>query len=169
MTGDRFKKIMVFLYFMLSVMASAEMIEKLATKATAAEQMIQILTKQIEEIKANQGKGDFAQEVRKLRSENAQLKNEILEAKKKLIEAEKAAGISQIEATPQQVDPEKPVPSKEKAKESTPPKKEKAKKEKKEPEKKADGGGDSVDIGREVFTQICFARVKSVFAVLLSL
>merc|ERR1711953_1521153 len=43
---------------------------------------------------------------------------------------------------------EKPVPSKEKAKESTPPKKEKAKKEKKEPEKKADGGGDSVDIGR---------------------
>ena len=131
---------------MLSVMASAEMIEKLATKATAAEQMIQILTKQIEEIKANQGKGDFAQEVRKLRSENAQLKNEILEAKKKLIEAEKAAGISQIEATPQQVDPEKPVPSK--AKESTPPKKEKAKKEKKEPEKKADGGGDSVDIGR---------------------
>ena len=70
-------------------MVSAEMIEKLATKATAAEQMIQILTKQIEEIKANQGKGDYAQEVRKLRSENAQLKNEILEAKKKLIEAER--------------------------------------------------------------------------------
>merc|ERR1711862_128014 len=37
---------------------------------------------------------------------------------------------------------------KEKAKESTPPKKEKAKKEKKEPEKKADGGVDSVDVGR---------------------
>merc|ERR1712029_1072049 len=60
-----------------------------------------------------------------------------------------SSGISQIEATPQQqVDPEKPVSNKEKAKESTPPKKEKAKKEKKEPEKKSEGGGDSVDIGR---------------------
>ena len=135
-------------------MASTEMIEKLATRATAAEQMIQILTKQIEEIKANQGKGDSAQEIRTLRAENAQLKSEILEAKQKLIDAEKAAGISTVEfkAPAQQVAPEAPVVREDKAKEKTPPapKKEKAKKEKKEPEKKPDGGagGDSVDIGR---------------------
>ena len=132
-------------------MASTEMIEKLATRATAAEQMIQILTKQIEEIKANQGKGDSAQEIRTLRAENAQLKSEILEAKQKLIDAEKAAGISTVEfkAPAQQVAPEAPVAKEEKAKEKTPPapKKEKTKKE---TEKKPDGGagGDSVDIGR---------------------
>ena len=137
--------------FLISVMASTEMIEKLATRATAAEQMIEILIKQIEEIRANQGKGDYAEEIKKLRAENSQLKGEIQSAKKKLIEAEKAAGIVQVDF---KTDATKAEPAKavEKSKENSPApaaKKEKPKKEKKEPaEKQKVEGGDAVDIGR---------------------
>ena len=135
-------------------MASAEMIEKLATRATAAEQMIEILIKQIEEIKANQGKGDYAQEIKLLRSENARLKSEVQAAKDNLVKAEKAAGISQVDVqSPVDVlETKQSEPIKDNAKDASPapaPKKEKAKKEKKEPEKKVEGGdAAAVDIGR---------------------
>ena len=131
-------------------MASAEVIEKLATRATAAEQMIEILIKQIEDIKANQGKGNYTEEIKKLRAENSLLKGEIQSAKKKLIEAEKAAGIVQVDVKPEATKADAPKAVEQQPKESSPApaKKEKAKKEKKEPAEKKPEGGDAVDIGR---------------------
>ena len=113
-------------------MASAEVIEKLATRATAAEQMIEILIKQIEEIKTKQVKGnDYAQEIKTLRAENSQLKGEIQSAKKKLIEAEKDAGIVQVDFKPDTTKAEPPkVAENLKENSPAPTKKEKPKKEK---------------------------------------
>ena len=45
-------------------MATAEVIKRLSTRATAAEQMIQLLKKQIEEVR---GSGNYAQEIQNLR------------------------------------------------------------------------------------------------------
>ena len=80
-------------------MAAAEVIKRLSSRATAAEQMIQILRKQVEEIRSNQGSGNYSQEIQKLKRENAQLKSQVDEWKGKLIATEKAAGITQVESS----------------------------------------------------------------------
>ena len=56
-------------------MATAEVIKRLSTRATAAEKMIQLLKTQINEIKASQGMAcGVDEELKKLRIENSQLK-----------------------------------------------------------------------------------------------
>ena len=59
-------------------MATAEVIKRLSTRATAAEKMIQLLKTQINEIKASQGMAcGVDEELKKLRIENSQLKVKI--------------------------------------------------------------------------------------------
>ena len=137
----------------ISVMATAEVIKRLSTRATAAEQMIQLLRRQIDEIKVSQGSaGSADQEIQKLKVENSQLKAQVAEWKSKLIAAESANGIKQVSSsnisgaavdTPKveakKISPEKEV------------KKEKPKKEKKEDKSQAassDGGASDVHVGR---------------------
>lgn len=115
-------------------MATAEVIKTLATKATAAEQMIKLLRKQVDEIRqaggCAAGAANYSQEIQSLKRENAQLKEQVEAWKGKLVSAEKSAGIQQIAATlpapePQQpkseakaaeTKPEKPAEKKEKPK-----------------------------------------------------
>ena len=129
-------------------MATAEVIKRLSTRATAAEQMIQLLKKQIDEVRlsGSMSGGNHAQEIQNLKRENAQLKAQVEEWKGKLVAAEKSAGIQQVaESEPPKV--EAPPP-----KESTPPvkneKKEKPKKEKKEKAPAPSDGDNVVDVGR---------------------
>ncbi len=139
-------------------MATAEVIKRLATRATAAEQMIQILTKQISEIKASGGAGgNVAQEMQQLKTENAQLRSQVEEWKNKLIAAEKANGIVQVEV---KQPPKSEASASSNVKEPSPkPVQDQAPKEAKKDKKKnkedsgkkaAPGGGDDnpVDVGR---------------------
>jgi len=77
-------------------MATAADIAKLETKAVAAEKLIELLRKQISEIKVAQEGGatgtGFNQEIEKLRSENSELKTQVETWKKKLTAAELANG-----------------------------------------------------------------------------
>lgn len=125
-------------------MATAEVIKRLSTRATAAEQMIQLLRRQIEEVKAAQGQNvgnDAAKEVQALRRENAQLKAQIEEWKGKLTSAEAANGIVQVKGAVAVTKAEgaelKPEAKKEK------PKKEAAVKKAEPP-----SGDETVDVGR---------------------
>lgn len=131
-------------------MATAEIIKRLSTRATAAEQMIQLLKKQIDQVRACNQSGGYAQEIQSLRQENAQLKAQVEEWKGKLVAAEKAAGIQQVSATSP---PAAAAASKSKEPSPAPAqgteKKEKPKKEKKEKAPAASNdGGESVDVGR---------------------
>jgi len=134
---------------------ATEIIKRLSTRATEAEQMIQFLKKQIESIKVAQGSSNGSssmdKEIQLLRRENSQLKAQVSDWKNKLIAAENASGVKQI-TTAASVPPststveiKKPSPEKE-----MPAKKEKPKKEKKEDKKPAtsDGGGNDVHVGR---------------------
>ena len=134
---------------------ATEIIKRLSTRATEAEQMIQLLKKQIELIKVSQGSSNGSsmdQEIQLLRRENSQLKAQVSEWKTKLVSAENVNGVKQIAVTsvPSLISSEeikKPSPEKE-----MPAKKEKPKKEKKEDKKPAtsDGGGagNDVHVGR---------------------
>lgn len=132
-------------------MATAEVIKRLSTRATAAEQLIQLLKKQIEEVKLSQGaSGNYAQEIQKLKLENAQLKTQVEEWKGKLEAAEGASGVQQVSVkVPQaQAQEKQKSPSPPQSQEQVKEKKEKPKKEKAEkPANKIEGGGD-VDVGR---------------------
>ena len=140
------------MHIFISGNMATEIIKRLSTKATEAEQMIQFLKKQIELIKVTQGSSNGSsmdQEIQLLRRENSQLKAQVSEWKTKLITAENVNGIKQVAVTsvPSTSSEEikKPSPEKE-----IPAKKEKPKKEKKEDKKPAtsDGGGNDVHVGR---------------------
>ena len=133
---------------------ATEIIKRLSTRATEAEQMIQLLKKQIELIKVSQGSSNGSsmdQEIQLLRRENSQLKAQVSEWKTKLVAAENVNGVKQVAVTsvPSLTSSEeikKPSPEKE-----MPAKKEKPKKEKKEDKKPATsdgGGGNDVHVGR---------------------
>ena len=82
-------------------MASIETVKKLETRAVAAEQLIQMLRSQINEIRSfsNQEKSQGSnedQEIKTLALENAQLKQKILEQKALLVAAEAKAGVKQV-------------------------------------------------------------------------
>ena len=82
-------------------MTSIEAVKKLETRAVAAEQLIQMLRSQINEIRSfsNQEKSQGSsedQEIKTLALENAQLKQKILEQKALLVAAETKAGVKQI-------------------------------------------------------------------------
>jgi len=137
-------------------MATAEVIKTLATKATAAEQMIKLLRKQVDEIRqaggCAAGAANYSQEIQSLKRENAQLKEQVEAWKGKLVSAEKSAGIQQIAATVPAAEPQQPK-SEAKAAETKPEKpaekKEKPKKEKKPaPASTSDGSENVVDVGR---------------------
>ena len=135
---------------------ATEIIKRLSTRATEAEQMIQLLKKQIELIKVSQGSSNGSsmdQEIQLLRRENSQLKAQVSEWKTKLVSAENVNGVKQIAVTSvpslttSSEEIKKPSPEKE-----MPAKKEKPKKEKKEDKKPATsdggGGGNDVHVGR---------------------
>jgi len=147
-------------------MATAADIAKLETKAVAAEKLIELLRKQISEIKVAQEGGatgtGFNQEIEKLRSENSELKTQVETWKKKLTAAELANGKKLYCSGPTKktesstpLAAEKPVievqkEDKPKGKEDKPgkakgEKKEKPPKEKKEVKKEDEA---PVDIGR---------------------
>lgn len=133
---------------------ATEIIKRLSTRTTEAEQMIQLLKKQIELIKVAQGSSNGSsidQEIQLLRRENSQLKAQVSDWKNKLNAAENANGVKQFTVT--SVSPS--TPSSDEIKKSSPEKempakKEKPKKEKKEDTKPAtsDGGGNDVHVGR---------------------
>ena len=80
-------------------MASAEILKRLETRAVAAEQMIQALRHQIDEIRLATEKSSSVTEDNELRTltiENEQLKKEIIAQKSLLIEAESKVLISQM-------------------------------------------------------------------------
>ena len=82
-------------------MASADVVKRLETRAIAAEQMIQMLSSQINEIRSfsSNKKPTFStehNEIKALSIENAQLKKKIEEQKKLLVAAETKAGIKQV-------------------------------------------------------------------------
>ena len=82
-------------------MTSIETVKKLETRAVAAEQLIQMLRSQINEIRSfsNQEKSQGSsedQEIKTLALENAQLKQKILEQKALLVAAEIKAGVKQV-------------------------------------------------------------------------
>ena len=142
-----------YFYFRGNIMAT-EIIKRLSTRTTEAEQMIQLLKKQIELIKVAQGSSNGSsidQEIQLLRRENSQLKAQVSDWKNKLNAAENANGVKQVTVT--SVPPS--TPSSDEIKKSSPEKempakKEKPKKEKKEDTKPAtsDGGGNDVHVGR---------------------
>ena len=133
-------------------MATAEVIKRLSTRATAAEQMIQLLRRQIEEIKVSQGSaGSADQEIQKLKVENSQLKAQVAEWKSKLIAAESANGIKQVSSNISGAAIETPKIEAKKVSPEKEVKKEKPKKEKKEDKSQAassDGGASEVHVGR---------------------
>lgn len=81
-------------------MASADVMKRLETRAIAAEQMIQMLRSQINEIKSFSTEGNSCSnednEIQNLATENEQLKKQILAQKNLLVAAESKAGISQL-------------------------------------------------------------------------
>ena len=81
-------------------MASADVMKRLETRAIAAEQMIQMLRSQINEIKSFSTEGNSCSnednEIQNLATENEQLKKQILAQKNLLVAAESKAGISQV-------------------------------------------------------------------------
>jgi len=138
-----------------------EALQKLETKAVAAERLIQILKAQIGEVKAAQrgsNKAAFAKETDALRVENAKLKAEVEAWKDKLTQAELANGkqVFTVPAKPtggdkgscivMKDDTEAKETKKEVPKKENKPKSEKAPKEKKAPAPAADEP--PVDIGR---------------------
>jgi len=74
--------------FQIGKMASTEMMKRLETRASAAEQIITLLKDQIAEIKTCAQNNAYNGEIEQLKSENENLKIEIETWKKKLIEAE---------------------------------------------------------------------------------
>ena len=82
-------------------MTSIETVKKSETRAVAAEQLIQMLRSQINEIRSfsNQEKSQGSsedQEIKTLALENAQLKQKILEQKALLVAVETKAGVKQV-------------------------------------------------------------------------
>ena len=82
-------------------MASADVVKRLETRAIAAEQMIQMLRSQINEIRQfstdkNSLGSNEDKEIQTLSTENAELKKKILEQKNILIDVESKHGITQV-------------------------------------------------------------------------
>ena len=128
-------KWLLLIVFPFLVMATAEVIKRLSTRATAAEQLIQLLKKQIEEVKLSQGaSGNYAQEIQKLKLENAQLKTQVEEWKGKLEAAEGASGVQQVSVKVPQAQAQ--AQAQEKQKSPSPPQSQEQVKEKKEKPKK---------------------------------
>jgi len=148
-------------------MATAADIAKLETKAVAAEKLIELLRKQISEIKVAQQGGaagaGFNKEIEKLRSENSELKTQVESWKQKLTAAELANGKKMVCSGPtkktessapaavektveeSQKKEDKPKGKEEKPSKPKGEKKEKPPKEKKEVKKEDEA---PVDIGR---------------------
>jgi FtsZ-binding cell division protein ZapB len=84
-------------------MATAAVLKRLASRATEAEQMIQLLRSKIGELRACQAGGSgstgYTQEIQTLRRENTQLNSQVEEWKGKLIAAENANGVVQVAVT----------------------------------------------------------------------
>jgi len=137
-------------------MASAEVLQKLETRAVAAEKLISMLKLQIAEAKEVQKqKGSAASdaELETLRAQNASLKSEIETWKGKLVQAEIANGKIQVaHCTAPEKTPSATEATTEKRTESAPmavPKGEKKpKKEKKEAPAKSSEPEGPVDVGR---------------------
>ena len=84
-------------------MASADVIKRLETRAVAAEQLINMLRTQIQEIKSfstsqNSSGSNEEKEIESLTIENAKLKKKIEEQKNLLIAAESNVGIKQVQS-----------------------------------------------------------------------
>ena len=84
-------------------MASADVIKRLETRAVAAEQLINMLRTQIQEIKSfstsqNSSGSNEEKEIESLTIENANLKKKIEEQKNLLIAAESNLGIKQVQS-----------------------------------------------------------------------
>ena len=84
-------------------MASADVIKRLETRAVAAEQLINMLRTQIQEIKSfstspNSSGSNEEKEIESLTIENANLKKKIEEQKNLLIAAESNVGIKQVQS-----------------------------------------------------------------------
>jgi len=138
-------------------MASAEMISRLETRATNAEQIISLLKDQISEIKASTQNSAYSSEIDQLKVENKKLKEEIEIWVKKLNQSEinngkklfphPSVSCSADVTTAAPVEVKSEVPVKEKAGEVDGKKEKKAKppKEKKEVKKEEDL---PVDVGR---------------------
>ncbi len=73
-------------------MAAAEAIKRMETRATAAEQMIQLLRGQIAEVRRAAAASTFEGEVEALRKENEDLRKQIQAQKERLTQAEVANG-----------------------------------------------------------------------------
>jgi len=134
-------------------MAAAEVIKRLSTRATAAEQMIQLLRKQVDGIRQSSGcaagSANYAQEIQNLKRENNQLKEQVEQWKGKLISAEKSSGTQQITTSvPEAAEPHQ-AKSEGLSEQTKPEKKEKPKKEKKPAVASSNDGADAiVDVGR---------------------
>jgi len=136
-------------------MASAEMISRLETRATSAEQIISLLKDQISEIKASAQNSAYNREIDQLKVENKKLKDDIEIWIKKLNQAEinngkkvfphPSVSCSAAPPTPVEVKSETPVKEKPVEVEGKKEKKAKPPKEKKEVKKEEEL---AVDVGR---------------------
>jgi len=137
-------------------MASADMLKRLETRATAAEQVISLLKDQINEIKVAATTSAYSSEMESLRKENEKLKSDIEAWKKKLTQAEinngkkvfphpKAAAAVAVTVKADEKEQKKAKPAKDNK-----PANDKPAKENKPAKDKKDAGGDSapVDVGR---------------------
>lgn len=76
-------------------MASTAALKRMEAQANAADQLISVLKKQIQEIKSVAQNVDFDSEIQKLKSENSALKTEIDTWKVRLIAEESKKGVPQ--------------------------------------------------------------------------
>lgn len=140
-------------------MASADVIKRLETRAVAAEQLINMLRTQIQEIKSfstsqNSSGSNEEKEIESLTIENANLKKKIEEQKNLLIAAESNVGIKQVQSNEAKIKIEAPkvveAIQNEPSGETNPSEKktEKKKKEKSEKKPQAPIEEAKVDVGR---------------------
>ena len=81
---------------LLTKMASQEAMQRLTTRAAAAEQLIAVLKRQIEEIRKVSEPVNYDAEIEGLKRENAKLAGDISAWKAKLESAESANGVVQV-------------------------------------------------------------------------
>ena len=83
-------------HFLTKMSSESAAVQRLSARASAAEQLISVLRRQIEEIKKVAQPVDYEAEVERLKSENAKLAGDINVWKAKLVSAENANGAVQV-------------------------------------------------------------------------